>query len=91
MAVTLSLLGLLSYSQQARVSTPDSVPDTPFEGLNTFVAQNPGEGYGLLGVTEPYERAKPHDIVIYEALPNELPRAAGRACVKCCGNCLQVV
>ena len=38
---------------------------------------NPGEGYGLLRVMEPKERPNPRDIVIYEALPNELPRVAG--------------
>ena len=42
-----------------------------------FQALNPGEGYGLLRVMEPKERPNPRDIVIYEALPNELPRVAG--------------
>ena len=38
---------------------------------------NPGEGYGLLRVREPDEHPHPRDAVIYEALPNELPRVAG--------------
>ena len=42
-----------------------------------FQALNPGEGYGLLRVREPAERPHPHEIVVYEALPNELPRVAG--------------
>ena len=42
-----------------------------------FLALNPGEGYGLLRVMEPDDRPHPRDVVIYEALPNELPRMAG--------------
>ncbi len=42
-----------------------------------FLAMNPGEGYGLLRGMEPGERPTPRDIVIYDALPNELPRVAG--------------
>ena len=42
-----------------------------------FLALNPGEGYGRLRVIEPDERPNLKDIVIYEALPNELPRVAG--------------
>ena len=42
-----------------------------------FLALNKGEGYGLLRVREPDDRPHPRDIVIYEALPNELPRVAG--------------
>ena len=43
----------------------------------SFLPLNPGEGYGLLRVMEPDERPNPRDVVIYEALPNELPRVAG--------------
>ncbi len=43
----------------------------------SYVALNPGEGYGLLQVREPDEHPHPRDVVIYEALPNELPRVAG--------------
>ena len=49
----------------------DIFPDTD------FLALNPGEGYGTLRAMEPDERPDPSDIVIYEALPNELPRVAG--------------
>ena len=42
-----------------------------------FLALNPGEGYGLLRVMEPDERPHPRNIVLYEALPNDLPRVAG--------------
>ena len=42
-----------------------------------FLALNPEEGYGLLRVMELDERPNPRDVVIYEALPNELPRVAG--------------
>ena len=42
-----------------------------------FVALNPGVGVGQLRELDPDERPHPHDIGIYEALPNELPRLAG--------------
>ena len=42
-----------------------------------FLALNPGEGYGRLQILEPDERPHPRDVVLYEALPNELPRVAG--------------
>ncbi len=42
-----------------------------------FLALNPGEGYGLLRVMEPDERPHHRNIVLYEALPNDLPRVAG--------------
>ena len=45
-------------------------------GIN-FAALNPGEGYGLLRVLGPDERPNSRDIVLYEALPNNLPRVAG--------------
>ena len=48
-----------------------------FSGEPDFQALNPGEGYGLLRSLEPDERPDPRDVVIYEALPNELPRVAG--------------
>ena len=38
---------------------------------------NPGVGYGRLRVLGPGDRPHPRDVVIYEALPNELPRVAG--------------
>ena len=42
-----------------------------------FVSMNPGVGFGRLQKLDPDERPLPHDIVIYEALPNDLPRVAG--------------
>ena len=60
-----------------RDSRIDLMFDDDIYGDTAFESLNPGEGYGLLGVREPDERPHPHDIVLYEALPNELPRVAG--------------
>ena len=38
---------------------------------------NPGVGYGRLRVMGPDGRPHPREVVIYEAVPNELPRVAG--------------
>ena len=43
----------------------------------TFLALNPGVGYGLLRQMDPDERPGARDIVLYETLPNELPPVAG--------------
>ena len=42
-----------------------------------FLALNPGKGFGRLQKLNPDDRPHPRDIVLYEALPNELPRVAG--------------
>ena len=42
-----------------------------------FISMNPTEGYGFLRVMDLNDRPNPRDIVIYEALPNELPHVAG--------------
>ena len=42
-----------------------------------FLALNPGLGYGRLQALEPDDDPHPRDVVLYEALPNELPRVAG--------------
>ena len=42
-----------------------------------FLALNLGVGVGRLQVLDPDGRPHPRDIVLYEALPNELPRVAG--------------
>ena len=42
-----------------------------------FIPLNEAEGYGLLRVMDLDERPNPRDVVIYEALPNTLPRVAG--------------
>ena len=46
-------------------------------GATHFTILNPGEGYGLLRQMGPDERPNSRDVVIYGALPNELPRVAG--------------
>ena len=51
--------------------------DEDVYGETSFLALNPGEGYGLLRSLEPDERPNSRDVVIYETLPNELPRVAG--------------
>ena len=42
-----------------------------------FLSLNQGTGYGLLRVMSLEERPNPRDVVIYESLPNDLPRVAG--------------
>ena len=51
--------------------------DEDVYGGTGFLALNPGEGYGLLRNLEADERPHSRDVVIYETLPNELPRVAG--------------
>ena len=43
----------------------------------SFVQLNQGVGFGLLRSLSLEERPNPRDIVIYESLPNDLPRVAG--------------
>ena len=62
---------LLEASRVSLVFDSDIFADAAFIPLNT------GEGYGLLRVMEPDEFPRPRDVVIYEALPNELSRVAG--------------
>ena len=66
-----SNLLLYSESRIPLVFNKDIFPEI------SFLALNPGEGYGLLRLMELEDRPNPRDIVIYEALPNELPRVAG--------------
>ena len=42
-----------------------------------YIPLNLAEGYGLLRHMDPNERPNPRDIVLYEALPNEMPRVGG--------------
>ena len=44
-----------------------------------FLALNTGEGYGRLRLMASDERPHSRDIVVYDTLPNELPRVAGIA------------
>ncbi len=60
-----------------RESRIDLVFNVDIYGEFNFLALNPGEGYGRLQALEPDDRPHPRDIVLYEALPNELPRVAG--------------
>ncbi len=64
-------LASLRASRIPLLFNEDVFPDTEFLALNT------GTGYGRLRVMLAGERPSPRDIVIYEALPNELPRVAG--------------
>ena len=64
-------LPLFRDSRITLVFEEDVWPET------SFLALNPGEGYGLLRVMDPDERPHPRDVVIYEELPNELSRVAG--------------
>ena len=60
--------------QESRVGVVFDENILPARG---FVSLNPAEGFGFLRFMDPGERPNPRDIVIYEALPNELPRVAG--------------
>ena len=51
--------------------------DEDFATERDFIPLNEAEGFGLLRVLEPDERPSLRDVVIYEALPNNLPRVAG--------------
>ena len=64
----------LHLYQASRVNL---VFDDDVYGETIFQALNPGEGYGLLRSLEPDDRPHSRDVVIYESLPNELPRVAG--------------
>ena len=64
-------LPLFRESRIPVVYDEDILPDV------TVLALNPAEGYGRLRTLEPDERPHPRDVVIYEALPNNLPRVAG--------------
>ena len=55
----------------------DLVFDSDIRPETDYLALNPGEGYGRLRALDPDDRPHPRDIVIYEALPNELPRVGG--------------
>ena len=67
----------LSELQLIRDSRIPLLFDEDFSPGPNFQALNEGEGYGLLRALDPGERPNPREVVIYEALPNELPRVAG--------------
>ena len=60
-----------------RASRMNLLLDEDVNSDTTFQSLNPGEGYGLLRNLDPDERPHSRDVVIYETLPNELPRVAG--------------
>ena len=61
----------LSASRLNTVFDEDVLPEA------TFLPLNPAEGLGYLRTMDLDERPNSRDIVIYEALPNNLPRVAG--------------
>ena len=60
-----------------RASGMHLVFDDDLYGSSGFAALNEGEGFGLLRHLDADDRPNPGDVVIYESLPNELPRVAG--------------
>ena len=64
-------LPLYRSSRMSPVLEEDVYDEIDFEALNN------GEGYGMLRSLDPDERPRSRDVVIYETLPNELPRVAG--------------
>ena len=64
----------LSLYRESRIHL---VFDEDLGSETSYLALNPGEGYGLLRSMAPGDRPNPRDVVIYEALPNDLPRVAG--------------
>ncbi len=75
-----SPFALPNYEEELACYEASRVPLVFVEDISPesgFLALNEGEGYGLLRVMDLDERPHPRDVVIYEALPNELPRVAG--------------
>ena len=60
-----------------RASRIPIVFDEDIYGDTDFLALNPAVGYGRLKALDPDETPHSRDIVLYGALPNELPRVAG--------------
>jgi hypothetical protein len=57
-------------------SSLDAAPSAAISQA-TFAPLNQAVGYGLLRSISLEERPHPRDVVIYQALPNEMPRVAG--------------
>ena len=72
-----TLPGLQAELPLYRASRVALVFDDDIYSGTTYQALNQGEGYGLLRQMDPDDRPRSRDVVIYEALPNELPRVAG--------------
>ena len=64
-------LTLYEASRINLVFDEDIAPKSDFRSLNE------AEGYGFLRIMDLEESPNPRDVVIYDALPNELPRVAG--------------
>ena len=64
-------LTLYEASRINLVFDEDIAPKSDFSSLNE------AEGYGFLRIMDLEESPNPRDVVIYDALPNELPRVAG--------------
>ena len=60
-----------------RASRMNLVFDDDVYGEITFQALNSGEGYGMLRSLDLDECPHSRDVVIYDTLPNDLPRVAG--------------
>ena len=72
-----ALLKLQSEMPMYRASRMHILFDEDIYTAASFEALNPGEGYGLLRSMDPDDLPRSRDVVIYETLPNELPRVAG--------------
>lgn len=55
---------------------PVLLPDEIYADIS-FLPLHVAEGFGLLRVMNPGERPGPRDIVLYDSLPNDLPRVGG--------------
>ena len=64
----------LSDYEESRINV---VFDEDLAPESDYIPLNEAEGYGLLRAMNLAERPNPRDVVIYESLPNELPRVAG--------------
>ena len=71
------LLEVQEEMQSYRESRIKLLFDEDLRGETHFLALNTAGGFGLLQTRAPDERPHPRDIVVYEALPNELSRVAG--------------
>ena len=77
--VAASLLGACSsaLNQLSGPTTTAAAKSAAPGGVPSFAPLNQAIGFGLLRLMTLEERPNPRDVVIYQALPNELPRVAG--------------
>ncbi len=62
--------------QYEKAGLPVFLPDDLYGDI-VYLPLNPSVGFGRLRIIQPDERPSPRDVVIYDALPNEMPRVAG--------------